>query len=118
MYRSASVAVMAIEDTAQVFLSGTDSTIPVIAFGPSAEAFEITLNNGVLTPEQQVAWLRGFAAQVEDLAEQVEQRHGLQTPRNCDCGIFPLEENGEAFDVDEPTVRHTATWCRDEAVTA
>lgn len=81
MFRSASVAITDPSDTARVFLSGTDDTIPVIAFGPGGpDAFEITLNSQTLTPVEQAAWLRSFAGLVEDLAEQVERRHDLTSP--------------------------------------
>ena len=76
MYRSASVAIVQPTDTARVHMGGRGD-IPIISFGRDAsESFQITLNSTLLSPAEQVAWLRTFAGQVEDLAEQVEQLHG------------------------------------------
>lgn len=126
MYRTARVAIMAPEDTATVYLSGNDNTIPVIGFGRqfSAETFEINLNSQTLSPVQQVAWLRSFAGLVEDLAEQVERRHDLgaidalreklatQTPIYCDCGAHELSDRfAVVADPDEAGVTHDRNWC-------
>jgi len=36
-----------------------------------------TFNSKCLTPDEQAAWLRSLAVAAEELAEQVEQHHGL-----------------------------------------
>lgn len=71
MYRSARVAITAPEDTVDVFLGGSDQTIPIISFGAAmgSETFEISLNSHLLTVEEQAAWLRRFAHQLTSLAE-------------------------------------------------
>lgn len=60
------------------YLGGFGEDIPIIEFGDAPLAnFEVTVNSRMLTPEEQVAWLRRLSAAAEELAEQVEQRHGM-----------------------------------------
>ena len=75
------------DDEIQSELSGSAGNIPVIAFGPdnSLCRAEITLNQHLLTPEEQAAWLRRLAAVAEDLAGQVELLHSIPSGSNYTC---------------------------------
>jgi Mlc titration factor MtfA (ptsG expression regulator) len=66
------------DEKPRAYLTGSDDDIPVIEFargsGDHWQRASIALHFD--DPAEQVAWLRGVAAAVEELAEQVEQRHG------------------------------------------
>jgi hypothetical protein len=64
------------DEKPRAYLTGSDDDIPVIEFARGGDHWQrasIALHfDG---PAEQVAWLRGVAADVEDLAERIEQRH-------------------------------------------
>jgi len=74
----ATFAVVEADQTIYTRMSG-NSGIPIISLTAVGHgtAFEVHINSKCLTPVEQAAWLRKLAGAAEDLAEQVEQHHGL-----------------------------------------
>lgn len=67
------VFITSVDDPVTTYLSGTDRDIPIVAFAADRyfDGPEITLH---IHGADAVTWLRKFAAQVESLAQAVEQQ--------------------------------------------
>lgn len=71
------IAVTSPHDRVGGYMGGVHANTPILTFG-GTDRYDapvlVTVNPRLLTPAEQVAWLRNLAAEVTALAEQVEQR--------------------------------------------